>query len=226
MAAAERAGARVHVVHLSAAGALEALAAARARGVRASAETCPHYLALAAEEVPDGATAVKCAPPVREARNRERLWAGLAGGAIDGVVSDHSPSPPAGKRLAEGDFLGAWGGIASLGLGLALVWTEGVRRGAGLGDVARWMSAGPARLAGLEGAKGAIAPGRDADLVAFDPEAEWTVEPAALHFRHPLTPYAGRRLRGVVRATYLAGEPVYADGSFPGPPRGRLLSRP
>jgi len=211
-------GARVHVLHLSTGAALPPLRAARARGVTVTVETCPHYLTLAAEEVPDGATEFKCCPPVRAAANRDALWAGLADGTIDCVVSDHSPCPPALKRPDTGDFAAAWGGIASVQLGLPVVWTEARRRGHGLADVVRWMAAAPARLAGLPG-KGHIAPGCDADLVVFAPDEELVVDPAALRHRHPVTPYAGRRLTGVVRGTWLRGRRV--DDR----PAGRLLER-
>jgi allantoinase len=213
-----RTGARVHVVHVSSAGAVDLLREARADGVRVSGETCPHYLVLTADDVPDGGTAFKCCPPLRDAAHGDALWAGLADGTLDLVVSDHSPCAPEDKHTDTGDFALAWGGIASLQLGLPLVWTQARRRGHGLADVARWMAHGPAGLAGL-GAKGAIAPGRDADLVALAPEETFTVEEAALHHRHPLTPYAGRVLHGVVRRTWLRG--VEVD---PGePPRGRVL---
>jgi allantoinase len=210
-------GARVHVLHLSAADALPQLAGAKSLGV--SVETCPHYLALAAEEVPDGATEFKCCPPIRGRDNREALWAGLADGTIDCVVSDHSPCPPALKRPDIGDFAAAWGGIASLQLGLPVMWTQARARGHGLADVVRWMAQRPAELAGLHH-KGQIAVGCDADLVAFDPDAAFVVDPARLHHRHPVTPYAGHRLRGQVRATWLRGARVGE-----GPPAGRLLVR-
>lgn len=215
-ALAARHGTRVHVVHLSAAEALVPLRAAAASG-RVSAETCPHYLALAAEQVPDGAVEFKCAPPIRAAANADALWAALADGTLSAVVSDHSPAPPA---LKVGDFSAAWGGIASLQLGLPVVWTAAARRGGStLVDLVGWMAAGPARLAGLA-RKGAIAPGCDADLVVFDPDAAFRVDPAALHHRHAVTPYAGHRLRGVVRGTWLRGREVTGDVA-----RGRLLSR-
>lgn len=218
VALAQLTGVRVHVVHLSAADALPLLAAAKKDGVPVSAETCPHYLTLAAEEIPDGATAAKCCPPIRSAANRDLLWAGLVDGTIDAVVSDHSPSPPELKAFDTGDFAAAWGGIASLQLGLPVVWTAARRRGIGLGEVVSWMSTGPARLAGLTG-KGRIAPGMAADFAVFAPEQEWTVDPTRLAHRHPITPYAGRRITGMVRATWLGGRPVE------GPPRGRLLRR-
>ncbi|TQM04287.1 allantoinase AllB [Pseudonocardia kunmingensis] len=213
---ARETGARVHVVHLSAASALPRLAAARAEGLPVTVETCPHYLALTAEEVPDGDTRFKCCPPVREAANRDALWQGLADGVIDMVVSDHSPSPPALKHLETGDFGTAWGGIASLQVGLPVVWTEARRRGHGLADVVRWMAERPAALVGLPH-KGRIAAGGDADLVVFAPDAPFAV--GDLHHRHPVTPYAGRELAGVVRRTWLRGRPVDAT------PRGRLLRR-
>lgn len=215
---AARTGARVHVLHLSSASALPLLAQARADGVRISAETCPHYLGLVAEQVPDGATEFKCCPPVRGAANREALWEGLAAGTIGVVVSDHSPCPPDLKHPATGDFAAAWGGVASLQNGFAVVWTEARGRGYRVSDVVGWMSAGPARLAGLSG-KGRIAAGADADLVELAPDEEFDVVPSRLYQRHPVTPYAGRRLRGVVRRSWLRGRLM--DGE----PRGLLLER-
>jgi allantoinase len=215
-----RTRARVHILHVSSAAVLPLLGAARADGVPVTAETCPHYLALAAEDVPAGATQFKCCPPVRGRANRDQLWAGLRAGLLDCVVSDHSPCPPDLKRLDTGDFGAAWGGIASLQLALPVVWTAGRERGSTLADIARWMSAAPAALAGLP-AKGAIEVGRDADLVAFAPDASFTVDPDLLRHRHKLTPYAGRRLTGVVRRTWLRGRCAYPEGG----PAGRLLSR-
>jgi allantoinase len=219
LGAARRHGARVHILHLASASALPLLAAARAGGARVTAETCPHYLTFCAEEVPDGATEFKCCPPIRDAASRDGLWAGLAGGLIDVVVSDHSPCPPALKQRESGDFGAAWGGISSLQLGLPAVWTQARARGHGLPDVVRWMASGPAALAGLP-SKGALAPGCDADLVAFDEDAPFTVDPARLAHRHPVTPYAGRTLTGVVRRTWLRGREAGAA------PAGQLLRRP
>jgi allantoinase len=216
---AVRTGARVHVVHLSSAEAVPTIRAARERGVRVSAETCPHYLTFAAEEIADGSTQFKCCPPIREADNREALWAALADGVIETVVSDHCPCPPELKALDTGDLETAWGGISSLQLGLSAVWTEARRRGFGLSDVVGWMATGPARLAGLR-RKGRIAVSYDADLVAFAPDEAFVVNPSLLRHRHALTPYAGRRLTGVVRTTWLRGVPVTDDV-----PRGRLISR-
>ncbi len=217
--AARRTGARVHVLHLSSAEVLPLLRKARAGGVRVTAETCPHYLTLASEEVPDGATQFKCCPPIRDAANADALWAGLAEGAIDCVVSDHSPCTPDLKRGDTGDFAVAWGGIASVQLGLPAVWTAARERGIPLEQVVTWMARRPAELAGLVH-KGRIEVGVDADLVAFDPDKAWVVDAQALHHRHAVTPYAGRTLHGVVRATWLRGERV--DGVTP---RGALLTR-
>jgi allantoinase len=217
--AARVTGARAHILHLSSSDALPMLASARREGVRVTAETCPHYLALCAEEIPDGATQFKCCPPVREAANRELLWQGLADGTIDCVVSDHSPCTPELKRLEVGDFGLAWGGISSLEIGLPVVWTEARRRGFSLADVVRWMAEGPARLVGLQ-RKGRIAVGHDADLCVFAPDETFVVDPERLHHKHPITPYGGRPEEGVVHGTWLRGQELTGDA-----PRGRLLTR-
>ena len=217
--AAERAGARAHILHLSAADALPLLDAARSRGAAITVETCPHYLALAAEDIPDGATQFKCAPPIRERANRDRLWQALRDGIIDCVVSDHSPCPPAMKHPADGDFGAAWGGISSVQLSLPVVWTQARDHGFSPDDIARWMAARPAEIAGVAG-KGRIAPGFDADLVAFAPDDAFKVDPLLLQHRHKVTPYAGQLLHGVVRRTWLRGTTV--DG---GRPSGHLLAR-
>ncbi|HMD07069.1 MAG TPA: allantoinase AllB [Candidatus Acidoferrum sp.] len=211
---------RLHIVHLSASQALPELRAARSEGLPVTVETCPHYLRLAAETIPKGATLFKCAPPVRGRENRERLWQGLRDGTIDLVATDHSPCPPEMKRLAEGNFRTAWGGIASLSVAFPLMYTEASHRGFSLIDVARWMSESPAKLAGCHTRKGRLAPGYDADFVVFDPEGEFVVSEDRLHYRHPVSPYLGERLRGVVKATYLRGRKVFSDGQFPGAPTG------
>ena len=219
----ERWPVRVHIVHLSSSAGLAAVRAARGRGLPMSAESCPHYLTFAAEEIPAGRTEFKCAPPIREASEREALWRGLEMGEIGMIVSDHSPSPPAMKGTG-GDFFGAWGGIASLQLGLSAVWTVAAQRGIGVDRLAHWMCEAPARLVGLGGRKGRLVPGADADLVIWDAEGSWIVDPEQLQHRHPLTPYAGRALRGVVHATYLRGELAFRSDRF-GPARGELLAR-
>ncbi len=212
---------RVQVLHLSSAGSLAQLRAARAEGLDVTVETCPHYLAFTAEAIEDGATQLKCAPPIRDAANRERLWTALAAGEIDMIVSDHSPCTADLKRRDTGDFAAAWGGIASLELGLPVIWTAARARGHGLGDVARWMARAPADRVGLHH-KGRIEVGADADLVVFDPDAEFVVDPARLHQRNPVSAYAGQRLAGVVGQTWLRGERVDPDG---GAAHGRLIER-
>jgi allantoinase len=226
IAGAAATGARAHIVHLSAAECVGMIAGARAAGIRLSAETCPHYLFFAAEQVPEGATEFKCCPPIRDAVNREALWRGLESGVIDCVVSDHSPCPPELKSFATGDFGAAWGGIASLQLGLSAVWTVARQRGLTLDDLARWMAAAPAALAGLP-AKGRIEVGCDADLVAFDPDQAFVVDAARLLHRHPVTPYAGSTLAGRVRQAWLRGSALLGgeSGAPDGEPVGRLLKR-
>ncbi|MHB8217413.1 MAG: allantoinase AllB [Candidatus Sulfotelmatobacter sp.] len=214
-------GFRLHIVHLSTSQALPELRTARSEGLPVSVETCPHYLHLTAENIANGATLSKCAPPIRSRENCERLWQGLRDGVIDMVVTDHSPCPPAMKRLADGNFQTAWGGIASLPLALPLMWTEARRRGFTLLDLARWMSEAPARLAGCNARKGQISAGHDADFVVFDPDTEFIVTKERLHYRHPVSPYLGETLRGVVKATYLRGSPVFSEGKFLGGPGGR-----
>ncbi|MEE8600708.1 allantoinase AllB [Euzebya tangerina] len=215
-------GARVHVLHLSAADAGEVLADAKAEGLPITVETCPHYLTLNAEDVPDGATQFKCAPPIRDAANADRLWSLLGDGVIDAVVSDHSPCPPGDKQPETGDFVAAWGGIASLQLGLPLIWTAARDRGHAITEVCGWMSAGPARIAGLA-TKGSIDVGSDADLVVFDPDGRWMVDGAALEHRHPVTPHHGREVVGRVDSVFLAGRQIVAGGRPVGAPAGRLL---
>jgi allantoinase len=207
---ARQTGARVHIVHVSSAAGADELTAARAGGAPITGETCPHYLTMTDDEIPDGATEFKCAPPIRSASDRDALWRALENGAIDLVATDHSPAPPSMK--CRGDFVRAWGGIASLELSLAAVWTRARERKCALSDLAAWLSAAPAALAGLSGRKGRIAPGYDADLVVWDPEGAFTVDAGRLQQRHKFTPYAGRRLRGVVHATYLRGERVWDRG--------------
>jgi len=214
-------GFRLHIVHLATRKALEMLRAAKAKGLPVTAETCPHYLAFCAEEISEGATFHKCAPPIRSAENREELWTGLREGVIDLVVTDHSPCPPAMKRIEEGSFRMAWGGIASLSVALPVMWTEASKRGYGLQDLAKWMAEGPAKLAGFGDHKGKIATGIDADFLIFDAEAEFVVGEENLHYRHRVSPYMSKRVKGIVRETYLRGECVFGGNRFPGKPRGK-----
>ncbi len=217
--------ARAHIVHLSSSDALALVLRAKESGAPFSAETCPHYLTFAAEDVPDGATAFKCCPPVRERENQDRLWAALRSGVLDQVVTDHSPSTVDLKCSDSGDFMRAWGGISSLQLGLAAVWTEARRRGLSLPEVSRLMSEAPAALVGLTGRKGKIAPGYDADLCFFDPDAPFSVAAAELEHKNKLTPYDGRSLTGRVVRTLLRGETIYEEGALLGRPHGAWLTR-
>ncbi|HUE57432.1 MAG TPA: allantoinase AllB [Candidatus Udaeobacter sp.] len=216
---------RLHIVHLSTSRALDMLRAAKKEGLPVSVETCPHYLHFAAENIPDGATLFKCAPPIRGRENCEALWQGLREGVIDLVATDHSPCPPEMKHLREGNFRSAWGGISSLSLALPVTWTEASRRGFTLGDIARWMAEGPSKLSACHSRKAQIAKGYDSDLVVFDPEAEFIVTENHLPYRHRISPYLGERLRGVVKATYLRGNCVFADGAAIGSPYGREFRR-
>ncbi len=220
---AEKHRCRVHIVHLSSSDAVGPIAAANARGVPITVETCPHYLSFASEEIADGATQFKCAPPIREADNRERLWEELIDGRIDMVVSDHSPCVPDLKALDSGDYAAAWGGISSLQLALPAVWTQARLRGVPVERLVEWMCERPARLAGLGGRKGRIEAGYDADLVAWDPDASRVVDAAELCHRHAVTPYAGMTLYGVVERTFLRGDVVYDRGTHPAGPVGRKV---
>ena len=216
-------GARVHIVHHSSADALPLLAQAKHDGLKITAETCPHYLTFAAEDVPDGATEFKCCPPIRERENREQLWRALGEGTLDMIVSDHSPCSPELKLKERGDFLAAWGGIASLQFRLPVVWTEAKNRGFGIPEVAEWLCRAPARLVGLQRRKGSISVGCDADLIIWNPEQSFTIEPDAIHHRHKLTPYRDREFAGVVQTTFLRGRKIYDAGEFVGEPQGKLL---
>jgi allantoinase len=199
------------------------LRAAKQAGVKISAETCPHYLAIAAEDIRDGETEFKCCPPIRERENCEQLWGALKDETIDMVVSDHSPCPTTMKLLDTGDFMAAWGGISSLQLRLPIVWTEARRRGFSRRDVARWLCAAPAALVGLQDRKGVLARGHDADVVIWNPTKQFRVEGEKLHHRHKLTPYDGRLLEGVVERTFLRGRQIYIDGEIGDRPQGTFI---
>jgi allantoinase len=222
---------RLHIVHLSTAQALPIIVAAKREGLSITVETCPHYLHCAAEDIANGATLFKCAPPIRSRANRKLLWKALEDGTIDLIATDHSPCPPSMKRLQPtepgeecGRFDEAWGGIASLSTALSIVWTDAHKRGCTLPQIAQWMSAAPARLVGLSTEVGSIEAGKHANLVAFDADASFTVVPEMLHYRHRISPYMGETLHGVVRGTWLRGERVFDAASsdvFPISPRGR-----
>jgi allantoinase len=212
-------GGRAHIVHVSSSAAAARIERAHREGLAISGETCPHYLAISCDEVPDGDTSFKVCPPIRDRSNREELWRLVGSGTLGMVVSDHSPCAIEHKNVDTGDFGAAFGGVSSLQVSLPVVWTEARRRGFAVADVARWMSSKPAELAGL-GHKGAIAPGRDADFCVLAPDESFVVRPEDLHHRQPITPYAGRELSGRVVETWLRGERVRFDQ-----PRGRVLDR-
>jgi allantoinase len=217
--------ARVHIVHLSSELSIPLIRRAKKEGVRITAETCPHYLFFASGEIGNGQTQFKCAPPIRDLQNKKKLWTALGRNPIDFVVSDHSPSPPAMKCLDTGDFFKAWGGISSLQLSLPVMWTKLSNRNYSLKHLVRWMSSGPAQLAGLEKQKGSLAVGYDADIVVWNPEKRFIVRPKMLQHRHKLTPYLNQALRGEVEATFLKGKMIYDRGRFLGRPQGELLRR-
>jgi allantoinase len=213
----------VHVVHLSAATSIPAIRAAKAEGLSISVETCPHYLCLEAEQIPDGATQFKCAPPIRNHENREALWHGLLDGVIDFVITDHSPCTPQLKQFERGHFHDAWGGIASLQLGLSTLWTHARDRGATLAQLAKWTSTNPAKFAGLSTRKGQIATGYDADLVVWDPDEKFVVREQGLFFKHRVSPYLGMDLSGAVHHTFLRGVEVFDGKKHPTKPSGQML---
>ncbi len=216
---------RTHIVHLSSADAVPMVRDARKNKLPLTVETCPHYLYFCSEDITDGDTSLKCAPPIRERENRERLWDALRSGEIDFIVSDHSPTTPELKLMKEGDFQRAWGGIASLQFGLPIIWTEARKRNFDMTDVARWMSQRPAELVGLNGRKGKIEKGYDADLVVWNPDASFTVEPSMILHRHKMTPYEGKKLFGKVEKTFVRGMNVFDRGSISDRPRGKVLLR-
>ena len=214
---------KLHIVHLSSSDALSLIREGKDKGLCISAETCPHYLHLFSEAIPDGNCIFKCCPPIRDSENREHLWSGLADGTIDFIVSDHSPSPPELKLLESGDLENAWGGISSLQFGLPLSWTEARNRGFGLSKVVEWMSINPAKFCGLGKRKGRLAPSFDADFVVFDEHAEYVIEEQNILYRHKLSPYIGSRVTGMVEKTFLRGNLVYSNGEIIGSPRGQTL---
>ncbi|KAJ6625618.1 hypothetical protein B0H10DRAFT_2313271 [Mycena sp. CBHHK59/15] len=215
---------RCHIVHLSAASALPLIRAAKSSGLKLSVETCFHYLCLSADDIPSGHPEFKCCPPIREKMNRELLWEALQDDSIDCVVSDHSPCITELKKIDEGDIMGAWGGISTLGLGLSLLWTEGSKRGVSLAQILQWTSVKTAEHTGLGDSKGQLKVGFDGDFVIWNPSAEFTVTKDSLQFKNKLSPYEGRTLRGRVEKTYLRGSLVYDHVTqFESAPFGRLL---
>lgn len=213
----------IHIVHLSSAEMLDEISQARANGLPITVETCPHYLYFSAENIPSGDTRFKCAPPIRESKNREQLWTGLQSGIIDFITSDHSPCLPELKKLSEGRFDKAWGGISSIQLTLPIIWSACKDHEISLSQLAQWLCSSPANFIGMEESKGQIATGKDADLVCWDPDESFTVKPEMIHYRHKLTPYNGEQLYGVVKQTYLKGTKIFDYNRFLNGPLGQLL---
>lgn len=214
---------KIHIVHLSSAEAIDAIREAQQQGLKLTAESCPHYLTLFSEAIPDGKTLFKCCPPIREDENRQQLWQGLADGIIEFIVSDHSPCTPQLKHIESGDIENAWGGISSLQFGLSIIWTEAQQRGYSLPQVIDWMATRPADFAGLGDRKGKIAVGFDADMVVFDDQANYKITAEMIKYRHKVTPYEGRRVSGVISATYLRGHKIYSEGELLGAPIGNPI---
>ncbi|MFT3837769.1 MAG: allantoinase AllB [Myxococcaceae bacterium] len=225
IALARKHGTRVHIVHLSSATAIPLIEQAQRTGVKITAETCLHYLTFTAEEIPDRATGFKCAPPIREASNQAALWDGLRRGVISMVVSDHSPCTPQLKLLEKGDFEKAWGGIASLQLGLSAFFTGCEKQKIPIPWMVQLNTLATAQLTGLADRKGKLAPGYDADLVIWDDKASFTVKAEELRHKHKLTPYAGRTLKGVVKTTLIGGEVAYDAATGLSKPKGELIKR-
>ncbi|WP_159821283.1 allantoinase AllB [Colwellia sp. 20A7] len=214
---------KVHIVHLSSDEALDTIAQAKSEGLRFTAETCPHYLTIASENIPDGKTLFKCCPPIRENQNREHLWQAISDGRLSFIVSDHSPCTPELKHIDTGDIEKAWGGISALQFGISLIWTEAKDRGFSLIDITRLMSTETAKFAGLDSVKGAIKVGNHADFLVFDPNAEFTITNEMIKHRHNITPYAGRKVTGQVQHTFVRGHHVYQQDQFINTPKGRPL---
>jgi allantoinase len=216
---------RVHIVHLSSANSIEQLKIARQKGLPITVETAQHYLYFNAEDIPDAQTAFKCAPPIREKKNNEQLWRALQEGIIDFVATDHSPAPPEMKEMESGNLMKAWGGIASLQLALPVLWTAARKKNIPVTSMVKWLCEKPAVLPGLHTRKGKIMKGFDADLVAWDPNKQFTVTAEQLHHKHKMTPYLNQELYGVVTQTWLGGELIFDQGAFPVLNKGKIITR-
>jgi allantoinase len=216
---------KIHIVHLSSAEILPEISIAQNDGFPISVETCPHYLHFTSDNIDDGDTRFKCAPPIWESDNRENLWSGLESGIINFITSDHSPCTADLKNLETGDFAKAWGGISSIQFTLPVIWTECKQRGYSLNQIINWMSTQPTKFIGLDHKKGQIASGFDADLVCWNPDKIYTIEKDAIHHKNKLTPYEGETLYGVVNNTYLRGQKVYENDKFLNHPNGKILLR-
>ena len=205
---------RTHIVHLSSSNSIEQIANAKQKGLPLTVETGQHYLYFSAEEIKDGKTQFKCAPPIREKENNEKLWQALKDGIIDFVATDHSPATPELKELQSGDFMKAWGGIASLQFALPVFWTAAAKRKCTLNDITKWLSQNPAKLIGKQNSKGKTAKGYDADIIVWDEKKPFAVTENIILHKHKITPYLNEELSGVVEQTYLSGENVFDKGAI------------
>jgi allantoinase len=219
----EKYNARIHIVHLSSSNSIRPLKTAIGKGIPVSVETCPHYLVFNAENIAERQTQFKCAPPIRESENNDKLWEAIRDGLISFIVTDHSPALPSLKELASGDFRKAWGGIAGLQFSLPAFWMEAERRRFSLPDVARLLSGNVAKFLQLDARKGTLAPGYDADLLIWNPEKYFMVRPECIEHKHKVTPYAGLNLKGVVERTYVNGNLVFNGGQFLAMNKGEVI---
>ncbi len=215
----------IHIVHLSSADSIPQIKEARYKGLSLTVETCPQYLYFCAEEIPNANTLFKCAPPIRERANNEKLWAALKDGTIDFVVTDHSPATPDLKKMESGNLNEAWGGIASIQFSLPVVWTAAQKHNFSLNEVASIMSKNVAKFIGLEKTKGQLKKGYEADIVVWDPQQRFTVNASDIHYRHKISPYVGEELQGVVKQTYVGGKKVFENGKFLSLPEGKIILR-
>jgi allantoinase len=218
-------GFMVHIAHLADAGSLPLIKEAQAKGLPLTVETCAHYLTFSSASISKGNTLFKCAPPIRDEENRLALIAAVADGSISIVSSDHSPAPPSLKEIESGNFIKAWGGISGLQYLLPATWTSIRGSNGDLETLARVLSSGPAKLAGLQGRKGTIAVGMDADFVVWDPNQLADTSQEANRHKHKMSPYTGATLYGKVLATVVNGQVMSLFGNVQYRNCGELIKR-
>ena len=213
----------VHLVHISSSEALPLIRAAKEEGLPLTAETCPQYLFFNAEDIADGATAFKCAPPIREKENNEKLWEALKDGTLDFIVTDHSPASPELKEIESGNFKKAWGGIAGLQFLLPVVWTAAKERGFSLEQISKLLCGNIANFLRINSSKGKLQKNFDADITIWNPEQKFIVEPSMIQHRHKITPYLNLELTGVIEQTFVNGNKVFDKGNFIHLNKGKIL---